>query len=256
MDNDLIQLAAYVVLQIIGIALWVLSALYALMWGIIIRQKAKAEQATEKVFEVHALLLTVSVILIPTLSLSPFHLLWMFPAAILMGMISLIFPFNIILWPFAGLYSSFWYIGVADPGRAYLVAGDYAKAIESFKETIKLKPNSAEAYFNLGLAYRMSGDYKNAIESYKEAIRIKPYFKTYNNLGVAYETSGDYKNAIESYKEAIRIKPDYTLAHYSIALAYSHEGNHDKALEEHNILMKLDKELANKLLDEINAKKI
>lgn len=63
--------------HVIGIIIWVLSALYALAWGFIIRNKAKNEQATEHTFELHALLLAVSVIIIPVMSLSPLNLLWM-----------------------------------------------------------------------------------------------------------------------------------------------------------------------------------
>lgn len=98
-------------MHIIANIIWLAGVLYALVWGVNIRHKAKTERGTEKIFEVHALLLTVSVILIPVLSLSPFHLLWMFPASFLLGLMSIIFPFS-LLWPLASLYGSLWYIGI------------------------------------------------------------------------------------------------------------------------------------------------
>jgi len=91
--------------------LYIICMLFAIAWGILIRQKAKVEQFTEKIFEVFGLFMIVSLILIPTLSLSPFHLLWMFPVSFILGPLSLIFPFR-LLWPLASLYGSLWYIGL------------------------------------------------------------------------------------------------------------------------------------------------
>lgn len=96
----------------IGSIIYIICVLFAIAWGILIRHRAKMEQATERIFEVFGLLMVVSLILIPTLSLSPFHLLWMFPVSFLFGPLSLILPLNSILWPLASLYSSFWYIGL------------------------------------------------------------------------------------------------------------------------------------------------
>ena len=125
-------------MQIIGIIVWVLGVIWAIAQGFNIRQKAKNDQATEHTFEVHALLAAVSVIIIPVLSLSPFHLIWMLPASFVLGLASVIFPFN-LLWLPASLYGSLWYVGTKNPGRAFYLAGDYAKAIECYKDTIRIK---------------------------------------------------------------------------------------------------------------------
>lgn len=98
-------------MHIIANILYIICVLITISWGILLRHKAKTEQATEKIFEVFGLLMVVSLILIPILSLSPFHLLWMFPISFLLGPLSLIFPFS-LLWPLASLYSSLWYIGL------------------------------------------------------------------------------------------------------------------------------------------------
>jgi hypothetical protein len=45
------------------------------------------------------MLFVVSLVLVPLLSLSPFHLLWMFPASLVLGVLSLAFPFS-LLWLF------------------------------------------------------------------------------------------------------------------------------------------------------------
>ena len=49
---------------------------------------------------------------------------------------------------------------------------------------IKIKPDFAEAYSNLGIALVAEGKNEEAISHYKMAIKIKPdYADAYNNLG-------------------------------------------------------------------------
>jgi tetratricopeptide (TPR) repeat protein len=243
------------VIKIIGIIVWAFGVIWAIGWGLIIRQKAKNEQATEHTFELHALLLSVSVIIIPVLSLSPFHLLWMLPASFVIGLASMIFPPLKLLWFPASLYGSLWYVGTRNPGRAFYLDGDYAKAIECYKETIRLKPNSAEAHFNLGLAYGKIGDKENEIKNYKEAIRLKPNLaEAYCNLGFIYRDLGNSKEAIESFKEAIRIKPDYNKARGNLGLVYVETGDIENAIKEYEVLKKSNKIYADELYSAINTK--
>ena len=241
-------------MQIIGIIIWVVGVLWAIAQGLNIRQKAKNEQATEHTFEVHALLLAVSVIIIPVLSLSPFHLLWMLPASFVLGLASVIFPFN-LLWLPASLYSSLWYVGVRNPCRAFYLAGDYAKAIECYKKTVRSKPHSAEAHFYLGLAYDKAGGKEKAIESYKDVIRLEPTSsRAYCNLGLCYKDLGDYEKAIESFKEAICIKPNYDRARWNLGMAYVEIGDIVNALKEYKVLQKSNETFAAELYSAINAK--
>ncbi|MBI4834092.1 MAG: tetratricopeptide repeat protein [Planctomycetes bacterium] len=47
---------------------------------------------------------------------------------------------------------------------------------------------------------QQSRDYPKAIESYKEAIRLKPdYIEAHNNLGIAYLLSGNRDKALAEY---------------------------------------------------------
>ena len=59
-------------------------------------------------------------------------------------------------------------------------------AIDSYKQAIKIKPDYADAYYNMGNALKDTGDFNAAIDSYKQAIKIKPdYAEAYNNMGNA-----------------------------------------------------------------------
>lgn len=55
-------------MRILGIIIWVVGVLWAVGHGFNIRNKARNEQATEHTFELHALLLALSVIVIPVFS--------------------------------------------------------------------------------------------------------------------------------------------------------------------------------------------
>ena len=59
-------------------------------------------------------------------------------------------------------------------------------AIESYKKALEIKPDYAEAYYNMGNVLKDKGDPESAIDCYKQALKIKPdYAEAYNNMGVA-----------------------------------------------------------------------
>ena len=141
--------------KIIGYIILGLRILITIAWCLRIREKAKSDQATEKSMELQGFLMTISVILVPLLHLSPFHLLWMLPTSFVLGLLSMTTPLK-ILWIFSSIYFALWYIGIASEGRKNYVAGEYEQAIKLYEEEI-IKKASAETYFNLGLAYGKTG---------------------------------------------------------------------------------------------------
>ena len=62
------------------------------------------------------------------------------------------------------------------------------------------------------------GKAPEAIEHYEQALRIRPDFaEAHYNLGVALERVGRPQEAIGHYEQALRIKPDYAEARNSLA---------------------------------------
>jgi len=127
--------------------------------------------------------------------------------------------------------------------------GLYNKAIESFKQAIRIEPDNAGAYTFLGIQYVELGRYKEAIEPLKQAIRLSNYYiiSAYDNLGFAYYELGRYKEAIESSKQSIRIEPNNAYAHWILGVCYLMTSDKDSALNEYKILKILDIDLANNL---------
>lgn len=126
-------------------------------------------------------------------------------------------------------------------------------AIAFLKLLIRIKPNFADAYCDLGKFYGKLGRYTEAIEFLKKAIRIKPGLaEAYNNLGLVYRMLERYMEAIESFKQAICIKPDFAEAHGNLGAAYLILGDRDSALEQYKILKEINRDLANGLFNLIN----
>jgi tetratricopeptide (TPR) repeat protein len=76
-----------------------------------------------------------------------------------------------------------------------------------FNLNVEIKPDSHEAYDNMGAAYTELGEFKEAIEAHEKAIKIKPdSHKAYYNMGVAYTELGEFKEAIEAHEKAIKCK--------------------------------------------------
>jgi tetratricopeptide (TPR) repeat protein len=119
------------------------------------------------------------------------------------------------------------------------------EAMEAYRRAIRIKPDYADAHYNLGVAYYGFGRYQEAIEAYQQAIRIKPQdVKFHNNLGVAYYSLGRYQEAIEVYQQAIRIKPNDAISYNNLGAAYSNLGRYQEAIAAYQQAIKIKPERA------------
>lgn len=88
----------------------------------------------------------------------------------------------------------------------------------------------------------------DAIIAYQRAIKLKPdHAEAWFNLGTCYAGTERRADEISAYQHAIALKPDYAQAWDGLALAYAYSGQPDKAKEALLALEKLDKTLAAKL---------
>jgi tetratricopeptide (TPR) repeat protein len=118
-------------------------------------------------------------------------------------------------------------------GLALGASGDLKGAIAAYRAAIRLRPDYADAHWFLGLDLAASGDLPGAIAEYRTAIRLKPDLaQAHYNLGLALDWSGDKPGAIAAYRAAIRLRPDYADAHCYLGLALLNRGSYGKALDE------------------------
>ena len=105
---------------------------------------------------------------------------------------------------------------------------NYDKAIVSLEKCIKLKPNDAVAYFELGKNYFWLKDYQSAQTAFEKATQIDPKNKWYwlGIYDVSYETK-NYPLAIETIQKIIPFDEEYKDDLISL---YMITNQYDKAL--------------------------
>ena len=86
-------------------------------------------------------------------------------------------------------------------GRDFLAQHKDREAIKAFKDSIKLRPNDAEAQYGLGFANFRMGRFRDAADAFKKAAVLEPRMaKAHYGLGLAYQELGMDKQLIEEYR--------------------------------------------------------
>ena len=133
-------------------------------------------------------------------------------------------------------------------GLARYDNGDAQGAVESYLQSIKLQPNSALAYLNLGQAYLKLQKDRDAIKALKESIKLNPKIaETYYGLGFSSFRMGRFRDAADAFKKATTLEPRMAKAHYGLGLAYQELGDSTALMQQYRILETLDRNLAKKL---------
>lgn len=105
--------------------------------------------------------------------------------------------------------------------------------------------SSSDAYLNLANSYYSMGQYDKALESYREAMKLNPQNATiYINLGNCYIRAKKYDDAELYLKYALKYAKsdeEKTKANVNLSYIYNVKGNYDKALRCANEAIKLDK---------------
>ena len=130
-------------------------------------------------------------------------------------------------------------------GNALLFLGKNDEAVAQFKKAIALRPNFAEAHFNLGVALREKHDLVGAIAEYREALRLNPNdAEAHSNLGNALREEHDLDGAVAEYREALRLRPRFAEAHSNLGVALREKHDLDGAIAECREALRLKPDLA------------
>ena len=82
----------------------------------------------------------------------------------------------------------------------------------------------------LGATSAGRGRTDEAIAHYQEALKIKPeYAEAQYNLGIALAACGRIDEAVEHYQKALEIRPDYAEAHINLGTVLLNQGRRDEA---------------------------
>ena len=144
-------------------------------------------------------------------------------------------------------------LGGAWPALAQVTLGRNHVVVAAYQPPSRLKPDPAEAEYNLGVALGKRGHWQDAVGAYQEGIRLQPGDTVaHYNLGVAYSNLKRSQDAVAAYQQVIRLKPADARAHLGLAAVYLMLGDRGAALEEYTILKTLDQSLAEKLFSAIS----
>ncbi|MBG86796.1 MAG: hypothetical protein CMO80_07840 [Verrucomicrobiales bacterium] len=90
-------------------------------------------------------------------------------------------------------------------GESQIKEGDYAGAVASLTEAVKLLPNLPQAWNHLGLAYHYQQKYAEASSAYRKAIELDyslaPARSNYGSLLLQFQQSRDAANEFATYTE-------------------------------------------------------
>ncbi len=111
-------------------------------------------------------------------------------------------------------------------------AGEYAEAARALEAVVRQAPKDDQAFTMLGDAYRGLGDYANAVKSYEQAMRINyGVYAPHLKLGILLMENGKTGRALTEFEEAMKFGADDPLVHYNYALALHELGRGKEALQ-------------------------
>lgn len=88
-------------------------------------------------------------------------------------------------------------------GSLYFRTARFDKAIDLFRRSVEIAPDSFYGYRNLGAAYHARGDFASAAAQFQKALQIQPDASLYSNLGTLYFSNGFYQESIEAFERAL-----------------------------------------------------
>jgi len=117
-------------------------------------------------------------------------------------------------------------------GVTFREKGDSDRAIDAYKAALKCNNNYANAHNNLGQIFLVKGELDFAVDHLEWAVALSPEFaEAHNNLGTTYLELNKIHDAIKAYKKALEFNPNYAVALNNLGISYQRIGEFDLAIE-------------------------
>ncbi len=109
---------------------------------------------------------------------------------------------------------------------------DYESAVKDFNQAASLKPDYAEAYYNLGVTFREMGNSDSAIIAYQKALNCNNHYaNAHNNLGQIFLVKGEFDSAVDHLEWAVALNPEFSEAHNNLGSTYLELNKNDDAIK-------------------------
>ncbi|MGB3729561.1 MAG: tetratricopeptide repeat protein [Thermodesulfobacteriota bacterium] len=110
----------------------------------------------------------------------------------------------------------------------------YGQAATYYRQAAEIAP-SREIHNYLGNSLIYQGYYPQAIKQFQSAIKLDPnYASAYQNMGIAYYYMNKPQDTIKSQKKAISLNPNSPDAYYFLAQGYDKTKNTQQAISYYN----------------------
>lgn len=127
----------------------------------------------------------------------------------------------------------------------YLAAGDLQTAEDQCDLGIQFSPQFADLWVNKAIIAYKRGQVPRSKELLIKALRLNPeQAQGYNNLGLIYMDEHAFGKAHDNYERALKVNPDYLEARYNLALSYMALRDFEHAKKELRTLIQIKPDLA------------
>lgn len=134
--------------------------------------------------------------------------------------------------------------------------------IKRWEARLEEKPDSAIAYFNLGLAYSDVSKMTSAEKAYSRAVELDPELvQAWVNLAGVLLLQWRFEESLEAGRKAVELNSELPLVHFNMGQAYLYLGNSEALVECNRRVLELEPDhpaanyfLAVGLLAENNAR--
>lgn len=119
-------------------------------------------------------------------------------------------------------------------GKNLFEKGTFERANEELQKAIQLDPTLAEAYVGLGMIRLKEKKTKEAIQLFEKGIHLNPRSREGAiGIALALESMGEHSKAIERLEGLLRERHEVPEIHYHLGRLYEKEGQKERALSEY-----------------------
>lgn len=137
-----------------------------------------------------------------------------------------------------------------DAALLYVEAGNLARAVAHFSESVRLQPASAPAYYNRGMAFVALGRRDEARRDFERALQLDPtYPNASRSLAMMFQADGRLDDAAAAYRRAIQRSPNDAVAHHDLGMVLQVQRKYDEGVAEYREALRIDSGYIDALLD-------
>ena len=98
-----------------------------------------------------------------------------------------------------------------------------------FREALRIRPEDADTWFNLGFVLDEDGQREPAIEAFRESVRIKPaQDRAWYGMGLVQAKCGAHGEAVRCFQKVTELQPMNGYGWYQLGMAHHHSNNPDE----------------------------